>query len=76
MAWDFETDPEFQKELDWVDNFVRAEVEPLDHILGSAFDVNDPKRNALVRPPQKRVRERKLWATHLGPELRDKVMAR
>jgi acyl-CoA dehydrogenase len=69
MAWDFETDPEFQKELDWVDNFVRTEVEPLDHILGSAFDVNNPKRNALVRPLQKRVRERKLWATHLGPEL-------
>jgi len=69
MAWDFETDPEFQKELDWVDNFVRTEIEPLDHILGSAFDVNNPKRNALVRPLQKRVRERKLWATHLGPEL-------
>src|SRR5258708_16303387 len=69
MAWDFETDPEFQKELDWVDNFVRTEVEPLDHILGSAFDVNNPRRNALVRPLQKRVRERKIWATHLGPEL-------
>jgi acyl-CoA dehydrogenase len=69
MAWDFETDPEFQKELDWVDNFVRTELEPLDHILGSAFDVNNPKRNALVCPLQKRVRERKLRATHLGPEL-------
>lgn len=69
MAWDFETDREFQKELDWVDEFVRKEVEPLDHILGSPYDVSDPKRNALVRPLQKRVRERKLWATHLGPEL-------
>ena len=30
MAWDFETEPEFQEKLDWVDQFVREEVEPLD----------------------------------------------
>ncbi len=30
MAWDFETDPEFQEKLDWADEFVREEVEPLD----------------------------------------------
>ena len=30
MAWDFETDPEFQAKLDWMDRFVREEVEPLD----------------------------------------------
>ena len=30
MAWDFETDPEFQEKLDWADAFVREEVEPLD----------------------------------------------
>ena len=30
MAWDFETDPEFQEKLDWADEFVRDEVEPLD----------------------------------------------
>ena len=23
MAWDFETDPEFQTKLDWTDDFVR-----------------------------------------------------
>ena len=33
MAWDFETDPEFQEELDWVDEFVRDEVEPLDLVI-------------------------------------------
>ena len=27
MAWDFETEPEFQKQLDWVNEFVRREVE-------------------------------------------------
>ena len=30
MAWDFETDPEYQEKLDWADAFVREEVEPLD----------------------------------------------
>ena len=30
MAWDFETDPEYQAKLDWADAFVREEVEPLD----------------------------------------------
>ena len=33
MAWDFETDPEYQEKLDWVDEFVREEVEPLDLAL-------------------------------------------
>ena len=28
MAWDFETDPEYQAQLDWADRFVREEVEP------------------------------------------------
>ena len=28
--WDFETEPEFQKQLDWIDQFVREEIEPLD----------------------------------------------
>jgi hypothetical protein len=30
MAWDFETDAEYQAQLDWADAFVRDEVEPLD----------------------------------------------
>ena len=28
MAWDFETDAGFQEKLDWMDSFVREEVEP------------------------------------------------
>ena len=69
MSWDFETEPEFQKELDWMDKFVREEVEPLDHVLESPYEVRDPKRNKLVRPLQAEVRKRKLWACHLEPEL-------
>src|SRR5690348_8679597 len=69
MSWDFETEPEFQKELDWIDKFVRDEVEPLDYVLRNPYDVRDPRRNALVRPLQAEVKKRKLWACHLGGEL-------
>ena len=39
MAWGFETDPEFQQKLDWVAEFVKREVEPLDQLLDSAYDL-------------------------------------
>src|SRR6476620_8449236 len=69
MSWDFETDPEFQAQLEWVEDFVRTEVEPLDQLIEHAWDVTDPKRNALIRPLQQQVRERNLWACHLTPDL-------
>ena len=69
MSWDFETEPEFQKQLDWIEQFVHQEVEPLDLIHGNPYEVRDPKRNALVKPLQAEVRKRKLWACHLEPEL-------
>lgn len=67
--WNFETDPEFQQQLDWIDQFVREQIEPLDHILGSQWNIHDPDFVKLVRPLQKQVQERGLWACHLGPEL-------
>ena len=69
MAWDFETEPAFQKELDWIDALVREEVEPLDHVLGNPYDIHNPRNQKLVRPLQAEVKKRKLWACHLGPEL-------
>lgn len=69
MAWDFETDPDFQEELDWIDVFVRENVEPLDHILGDPYDLEDPDFRRLVRPLQQQVRKHRLWACHLDPEL-------
>lgn len=67
--WSFTTDPDFQHELDWIDQFVRDEVEPLDHVLGNQWNIHDPDFVRLVRPLQEKVRERGLWACHLGPEL-------
>src|SRR6187549_1314408 len=69
MSWDFETDPDYQAELDWVDDFVRKEVEPVDQVIAHAYDMKDPVRMALIPPLQAKVRERGLWATHLGPNL-------
>jgi len=69
MAWDFETDPEFQQELDWIDAFVREELEPLDFVVPHPYDLQDPVRQALIPPLQRKVRERGLWACHLGPDL-------
>ncbi|MEU4826710.1 acyl-CoA dehydrogenase family protein [Actinomadura citrea] len=69
MAWDFETDPAYQELLDWADAFVQDEVEPLDLVLGDPYDKADPRYKRLVRPLQDQVRDKGLWACHLGPEL-------
>jgi len=69
VSWDFETDPAYQRELDWVDQFVREEVEPVDMVIDHAWDLGDPVRQALIPPLQEQVRARGLWATNLGPHL-------
>jgi acyl-CoA dehydrogenase len=67
--WSFETEPDFQAELDWIDQFVRERVQPLDYVLGSQWDIHDPEFERLVRPLQAEVKSRGMWACHLGPEL-------
>ncbi len=70
MAWDFETDPEYQAQLDWADEFVREEVEPLDMLWpGLQFTPPEGKLKALLDQLKQQVRDKGLWATHLGPEL-------
>ncbi len=71
MAWDFETDPDFQEKLDWISKFVRDEVEPLDLVFRGPADPFDPnsKAAAAMAPLKKIVKEKGLWACHLGPEL-------
>ncbi|HEX4564445.1 MAG TPA: acyl-CoA dehydrogenase family protein [Solirubrobacteraceae bacterium] len=66
MSWDFSTDPDFQEQLDWMSDFVRAEIWPLETIwreLGI-----DGLREAIA-PLAEQVKERGLWAAHLPPEL-------
>ena len=33
MAWDFQTDPEFQAQLDWMRAFIDDELIPLEPVL-------------------------------------------
>lgn len=42
MAWDFSTDPEWAKQLAWVEEFVRSECEPIDLIVKESHDLHDP----------------------------------
>jgi acyl-CoA dehydrogenase len=76
MAWDFSTEPDFQKQLDWMLEFVRNEVEPLDLLFRGPADPFDPQGPArpIIKALQKEVKARDLWAAHLGPELGGKGM--
>lgn len=67
--WDFETDPEYQRKLDWVEQFMVDELEPLDLVALDPYDKNNPETMAILRPLQQRVKDQGLWAAHLTPEL-------
>lgn len=71
MVWDFSTEPEFQEQLDWIAEFVEREIEPLDLGLPRdlVYDKSHPIHDEVVRPLQQQVKDRDLWACHLGPEL-------
>ena len=70
MAWEFETDPAYQAKLDWAEEFVRTEIEPIDVLWrGLEFTPPDATLRAIIDPLKEQVRAQGLWATHLGPEL-------
>src|SRR3954465_15834020 len=64
MAWDFSTDPEFQAQLDWMQEFVREEIWPLE-VLRLDYD----QMMRAMAPLQEQVKARGLWAAHLDREL-------
>jgi acyl-CoA dehydrogenase len=71
MSWEFETDPEFQLKLDWMEAFVREEVEPLDVLFPREVYKRpmDPDLFKVVKSLQQKTRDQDLWACHLGPDL-------
>jgi alkylation response protein AidB-like acyl-CoA dehydrogenase len=69
MAWDFSTEPEFQEQLDWVEEFCRTEIEPLDLVFPGAAYSRQPKAKALADPLKQQVKDRGLWALFLDKEL-------
>ncbi|MEP7105107.1 MAG: acyl-CoA dehydrogenase family protein [Chloroflexota bacterium] len=64
MAWDFETEPEFERKLEWMRAFVKEEVYPLE-----VLDADDETFMRIVRSLQDDVKKQGLWAAHLPPEL-------
>ena len=67
--WDFSTEPEFQAKLDWVDEFCREQVEPLELVFPYAVRMRDPKMKALVDPLRQQVKDQGLWAVFLDKDL-------
>ncbi len=66
MAIDFSPDPEFQKKLDWIQQFVDEELMPIEPLLGEyAYDQLAP----LLDPLKEKVKQQGLWACHLEEEL-------
>ena len=66
MAWDFETEPEFQEQLDWTRAFLDEHILPLETI---DLEVTDEQWKDLTAPLKQQVKDRGLWACHLDPEL-------
>ena len=62
--WDFSTEPAFQEKLDWMADFVREEIHPLE-----TLDLDAAELSAITAPLKQRVRDVGLWAAHLPPEL-------
>ena len=69
MAWDFSTEPEFQEKLDWVADFCKHEVEPLDLVFPGAAYSRNPKAKALADPLKQQVKDQGLWALFLDRDL-------
>ena len=71
MTWSFETDPEFQDSLNWIEEFTTTEIEPLDLVFrgpGDPWDPNSPAAKAMA-PLRDIVKRKNLWACHLEREL-------
>ena len=69
---DFSIEPEFQKKLDWMLQFVKEKCEALDLLFpghAAPYDVHNAKSRAVIKPLQDEVRAQGLWACHLDPHL-------
>ncbi len=64
MAWDFSTEPEFEDKLQWMRQFCKEEIEPLE-VLGLEYDT----LVKVVKPLQEIVKQKGLFAAHLSEDL-------
>ncbi|HET9629640.1 MAG TPA: acyl-CoA dehydrogenase family protein [Novosphingobium sp.] len=69
---DFSLDADFAKKLEWVRQFSREKLEPLDALYPEAHAPWNPRDKAamkIVRPLQAEVKAQGLWGAHLPPHL-------
>ncbi len=64
MAWDFETEPEYEAKLAWARSFVDDEILPLE-----TLSLDQATLAKMIEPLQREVKSQGLWAAHLPPEL-------
>lgn len=67
MAWDFETDPDFERQLVWMREFIDTQIVPLEPILDEKMATDEWV--AIKRHLQNQVKARGLWAAFLDPDL-------
>lgn len=70
MAWDFETEPEFEAKLAWMREFVRKEIIPLE-TLGHEWRTPEGRAvfQRIAAPLKEEVKKQGLWAAHLPPDM-------
>ena len=77
MAIDFDVEPEFQEQIDWVEKFTKEEIEPLDNFLraprtknGNSLDRDSWQAiKAHIEGLKQKVKDQGLWGFHLGADL-------
>jgi len=70
MAWDFETEPEFEAKLAWMRTFLKQEIIPLEG-LASNFRAEGGRDlfKRITDPLKEEVKRQGLWAAHLPPDM-------
>lgn len=70
---DFSIEPEFQAKLDWMEEFVREKVYPLEYLYDydkdAPYDIHNPSLRKIIRRLQQEVQAQGLWAAHLPKHL-------
>ena len=66
MVWDFETEPEFEEQLQWMRDFIDTELIPLEPILR---DLTPAEWAPVKAHLQEQVKARGLWGAFLDPKL-------
>ena len=60
MTWDFSTEPEFERKLEWTREFIGEDVWPIEMVFG---EIDQQQLDRIYTPLQTEVKRQGLWAT-------------